>query len=466
MRTDKGFTLVVVLLVVAMISILIGLSSAMLDKDLKLASNDRFTKQAFIAAENGVEEARGRLQAGTSNTVPDATPGDPDWKAFMGTQSKCQDLGYDSSNPKHFRYDALNANFAVRVSHKVDASSKVLYWNGAAESTTTSSRNIYLVTSNGWNNTVSKTINAEFRRTSISVFDYALFGGTRLTMNGSGYTDSYNSKNGAWPSRGFYKNGNIGTNSTASKTLTLTGTETIYGSVAVGPGGNPAVVESLTGTINITGGSIVEVNAKDMTPQSAPAVGTTTPVTINLNSGGQTLTGGVYSASSVMMNGSPTLTISGNVTLVVSGNFTMNGTPVVDVTPGSSFTLIVSGSTLFNGSTKIQNSASFNLYANGDVTLNGNQTATNQDPSKFLVWGTNPTSQNITLNGSSQIYGAVYAPKAAITFNGSQDMFGSYIGKTVLVNGLGNIHYDEALGLLNTGGMPGPCVMSKWTESN
>jgi hypothetical protein len=59
--------------------------------------------------------------------------------------------------------------------------------------------------------------------------------------------------------------------------------------------------------------------------------------------------------------------------------------------------------------------------------------------------GTSSSNQTFTFNGASNIYGAVYAPNANMTFNDATDSFGSFIGKTVLLNGLGKVHYEEAL---------------------
>ena len=81
-----------------------------------------------------------------------------------------------------------------------------------------------------------------------------------------------------------------------------------------------------------------------------------------------------------------------------------------------------------------------------NVTLNGvSSVSGNSNPQNCVIYGTSTNPETYTFNGQTTFYGVVYAPNAAVTFNGTSDMFGSVICKTFLANGSGDIHYDEAL---------------------
>ena len=62
---------------------------------------------------------------------------------------------------------------------------------------------------------------------------------------------------------------------------------------------------------------------------------------------------------------------------------------------------------------------------------------------------------HVNLSGNAQLSAAVYAPGHNVTVAGggsSGHVFGSIVGKTVVMTGVTNLHYDEALssvGLIN-----------------
>jgi choice-of-anchor A domain-containing protein len=52
---------------------------------------------------------------------------------------------------------------------------------------------------------------------------------------------------------------------------------------------------------------------------------------------------------------------------------------------------------------------------------------------------------SIAISGNAALYGAIYAPQAAIRLN-SGAVYGALVGKTVTLNGANaHLHYDEAL---------------------
>jgi len=91
------------------------------------------------------------------------------------------------------------------------------------------------------------------------------------------------------------------------------------------------------------------------------------------------------------------------------------------------------------------------------IAGNGILNPSNQ-PSDLLLYGVQPAAdQNFvaTLGGNGTITAALYAPGHAVTVDGGGTdghVFGSVVGKTVNMNGVTNLHYDEALsegGLIN-----------------
>ena len=118
---ERGFAFVTCLLLIAIVLILSAIASQSITSDLKVAGTDRSMKQAFSIAESGSEEARARLSTVSTALIPDGTPAGTTWEAYIGTASRCQQMGYDSSNSNHFRYDSVSGlNYAVKITRASD----------------------------------------------------------------------------------------------------------------------------------------------------------------------------------------------------------------------------------------------------------------------------------------------------------------------------------------------------------
>ena len=163
--------MVTCLLMIAMILILSAIASQSITSDLKVAGTDRYMKQAFAIAESGTEEARARMSPVSTSPVPDNSPSSTTWEAYIGTLSRCQQMGYDSSNSSHFRYDNVSGlNYTVKIAHKVNATGQVLRWgdtneDGKYEESTTTGEPIYVITSIGRNSGAAKSVRIEAART-------------------------------------------------------------------------------------------------------------------------------------------------------------------------------------------------------------------------------------------------------------------------------------------------------------
>ena len=169
-KNEEGAALITGLLLVLVLTILGMAAMATTVMELKITSNDRSSKRVFYLAEAGIEDGRSRLQVGASSSpIYDTQPTNASWTAFIGNDLKIQGKGYGSSNSSHSRYDRLNSSldYVVTISHKLDASGNILKWgdssgDGIPEENTTTGRNIYIITSEGYSSDgASKTLRVE-----------------------------------------------------------------------------------------------------------------------------------------------------------------------------------------------------------------------------------------------------------------------------------------------------------------
>jgi hypothetical protein len=254
-----------------------------------------------------------------------------------------------------------------------------------------------------------------------SVFDYAVFGSKSVTMSAGSYTDSYPGT-ATTVTKGEYLGGDVGTNSTQSCSIQLSGGGTeIFGETRIGTGGNTS------SAICASGGSLVYNNdkatltaLKDMTPKTDPGGGTSMG-TLTVSGVARTIPSGEYRYSSINVSGGGTLTLSGQVTLHIDGNLTLSG--------GSK--LVVSGGPVV-------------IYANGQkIDFSGGSVINEAyDPNMLVIYGTSGLT-TANLSGGGTQYFLIYAPNAAITLSGGQSTYGSVIGNTVTLSGGSSVHFEK-----------------------
>jgi len=154
---ETGFVLVYGLLVLLVLVILSISGMLSTTTELRMATNDRSAKNVFYIAEGGIEDARSRLQASASAfPIDDNQPSNANWKAFIGTETRAADKGFQAANGNHTRHDPLNTSvdYVVTITHKLDPSGNILKWgdtngDGAQEENTSVGENIYVITSEG-----------------------------------------------------------------------------------------------------------------------------------------------------------------------------------------------------------------------------------------------------------------------------------------------------------------------------
>ena len=125
-----------------------------------------------------------------------------------------------------------------------------------------------------------------------------------------------------------------------------------------------------------------------------------------------------------------------------NGNFLLDGNNSIDLPPGTYYLhdVTLAGSAVLNitGPTTIY--VTGNLYRGGLVTVSNSE----QAPANLRILMTGGTAE---VTSGNDFYGVIYAPNTAVTIDGSSDLYGAVVGKTLTMTGSGAGHYDESLNL-------------------
>jgi len=302
---------------------------------------------------------------------------------------------------------------------------------------------LYRVTTRGMSQQEQRRIEAIFRLTQESLFQFALFGDHDLSIGGSVITDSYDSSLGPYnatpgPASNVGHDGNVGTNATSPGGVVVGGSIFIDGQVAVGYGvADPESVVTGYDPAFITGGTSPPSDTQDIVSQSSafPMAPVTVPggltcgdLTISsdtvetLSPTGGPNGDGVYCYRNLTLQGGGTLTASGPVTVYVTGQFTARGNSLMGVPSNPKHLLVL-------------------MTATGDATV-----------------------EQGTLTGSTGIYGVLYGPYSTIDIAGNAEVFGSIIAQRINVTGSALIHYDEAVSDLTQISNTFKAVRIAWRE--
>jgi len=273
---QRGISLLITLLIMSLLLFLCALTIMYVANNLRYSGAYKSSAKVFQIAEAGLEEVRARLRATSAHPISDAYPSNTAWKVYVGTTSRAQEKGYDSSNSSHFRLDSLQSelDYLVKTEHQTDSSGNILYWgdtnnDGVFERTTTSgtnTKNIYLVTSYGYADKSTKTLIAEMTRMPPVNTPAALYVNAPVTVQGSAAI-SGNDSCGSNNLSGIVTSQDV-------STVHLNGNPTITGVGGTTPNiahtgtalNLPALITSLKGSAD-----------KQYSVESANQTGTTTP---------------------------------------------------------------------------------------------------------------------------------------------------------------------------------------------
>lgn len=405
---QQGMILLTVSLIIMIITILGTVALIVTSTDLRIGSNYRLSRQAFYAAEAGAHSVLAAYY-----TTP----------SKLSSKLSAAALGFAVTEPGTANYASDKAFWITNITYDAAIPPS---WVGIESHGTVIG-------------TDSEASVILYIKPIYHPFMNGAFGTNSITFSGGGYFDSFDSRVAPWSLATHSTDGVVGTNATAAGSVKVSTNAHIYGNVLIGPGGNPGT--TVTGSSSITGTITAENSLKDLTPIVDPGGGTNITITGN----NQTLSTGTYRTASFSFGSGKVVNINGNVTLYVTGNSSVTGSGSFNITSGSSLKLIMSGNL------NISSSANFNQTLKAE---------------NFLILGT-ASSTSISLGGSANVYAAVYAPSADLSYSGSSALYGSLTGKSVTVSGQGNIHYDKALGDITLpGGEMTNFVVLSWKDGN
>lgn len=172
-----------------------------------------------------------------------------------------------------------------------------------------------------------------------------------------------------------------------------------------------------------------------------------------------------YELDALSLGNRDVITIRGDVTLFVDGEVSFgsgNGNRF-DLSQGS-VTIIQSD---YDGDAVSHANSTFNGNAEvGAMDVGGVHNA--HDPTKFIF--KTDHDGDIKFNGTAEMCGIFYAPRATMKLTGTFDMFGAMVVGAMQndqVTGTPNFHYDEALADLTSDPDPTPSlVVSAWRTSS
>ncbi len=291
----------------------------------------------------------------------------------------------------------------------------------------------------------------------VGAFRLALFGLSTVNLTSQNVlVDSYDSRDSTKSTNGRYdalkrqENGDIATNGQ----LLEAGGAQVHGD-AMTNGGTVLNSNNVTGEIRTDFFQEVFLVTKPDTepdPFTPSAINGTT--TILAKPG----TPSSYQFSTINMAGSNTLHIQG----------AEDGSPTY-------CQIVVTGDIKLSGQAQITQGPNVfvRIFLVGDGDITGNGIANPNSPLHFQLYGcdrpknpdgTPASTGNLKIAGNGGLCGSVYAPNYAVEVKGggnSDNLFGAIVGKTVLMNGVTSIHYDEALA---DGGLISDFKIVSWFE--
>lgn len=291
----------------------------------------------------------------------------------------------------------------------------------------------------------------------VSAFDLAILSVGALDLTDQNIViDSYDSRDSTKSTGGLYdvnkrqQNGDIATDGN----IINAGNARIYGDVSTNAG-------TVTGVANVTGQTRNDFY-QDPIPVGAPSWPSVNPspnpATVN---GTASLAASSANGSQASRYNLSAITLSGNQVLTLSGN--ADGSP-------SYIEIYVTGDVNATGNAQVilAPGVKAKIYFAGNVTIAGNGVVnSNNQPGDLLLYGITPadnSARSMQIGGNSLLSAAVYAPAFDVQINNGGtrgSVFGSFVGKTVKMNGVTDLHYDEALG---DGGAINSYKIASWFE--
>jgi hypothetical protein len=458
--------------------------------------NFRMASQARYAAESGIQKAADFLLDGSQYKVPGSVSTDP-LSAYDRTKSPVTYggqpviLSASSAVASNYPVAAVKTAFAAAAKGTLQAGNQSLDYGAYATLMAMQQFESYggqptvvqkwLITSQGGILKGARTATVEVsglvERPKVSANSYAMFATadtcSSILLKGNINVDSYDSSVGPPSVSTLESNGHVGTNGN----LYIQGSVSVHGNLytpRTGVGNCTAgAVVALTdiGSAEVYG-STVKLPAAVSYP--APLLSATPPTntvtvdsTLLANPSGACSALGLTSGTNCTVNAaSKTLTVDGHGSDVT----------LPSVVVASGYTLILNGSNPPNvininsltGSGSVQVDANLVSPAQNQavvIKINGKNPDGTDMAIPFdlstMAWKQNTKSSNydastlqITyggtatismVGGNSQSAAAIYAPNANFELQGTQDLYGSVLARTIYEHGNAGVHYDRRL---------------------
>ena len=303
---------------------------------------------------------------------------------------------------------------------------------------------------------IQRAVKVDLPIISPPLFDKAVCGRGQITLGTSAYVDAYDSSLGLYGVNGNRSfDAEVASDGTSAGIVNLGTSAIIYGKASTGPGGtvalgtsadvlpHPSDINDHTNDINKP-----SVTVTDEAKAGGKAAGFSGD-NISLGTSGQgTIPAGIYKYDRIVLGTSAALTFTGDVTIYLTGTSTQNS-----VSLGTSSQL------------KINSGAKLTLYCDKqfDAGTSGIINNTAKIPQNFQLYSTYTGTNGVKLSTSSQTYGAIYGPDTTMSFGTSTIVYGLVVAKTASLGTSCVVHYDKALGRLDSSGS-GTYIPYNWQE--
>jgi len=441
-RSIEGSVLIVTLGMVIILSVMVGSTLDLILQQQKLSKQTLAWNQAVYGAEAGVDIAWNELNRLTAiNTNGTFMSG---WTLSSGVYSKSGSIA-----PLTGIDGASKYSVTVQTNVTVNGTS-----GGAIIVAAASNFGSFSATN------ISRTIEVQLTPVTVgTALSFAMLAKGLIDFNGNAAVmDSFNSTTavgGVWSTSNRRAHGSVGTN---GQLIDAAGLD-IYGSMQTGPGGavttdsgfrlfQPTSPDSGTNTIsNGLKLTIADVQLPDGFSPST-TLGTVNSAT-TVTAAGTGTTKQVQMGSIDLNGNGKILTVSGSgtVQIYVTGTVALGGQSSITVSPDSA------------GSLKVE------MYVAGaSVDLSGNGVINSTSKAgDFVVFGL-PTCTAVTINGTADYKGVIYAPQAALSLAGNARVDGAVVANTISAVGTVDFHYDEALSSMSFGAGILNFQIASWKE--
>lgn len=414
MNNEKGIALLTVLIVLVVISIM-GMSLMRLGiTNIKMSSNDRDFQSTYYIAESGATYMMNMADRNILEVYKSAGTANDLFTLFENRLNVGTEITYNS--------------FDESFGHKPFAKVKIINLGNLNQATRQ-----YKIISVGTINNHSRTVEKTFQVIWLPKDS------VNFPTNTAVYVDTTIDLSG-----GASIIGTVGTNSSATKSISLDGGSSISGDIYVGPNAENNVISKpdyiqVRNPIKMMTTRSLELPSFPTFP--SPSIPSNVKVDNNSNSYDVILNGALRIDNWVSDN--YTLNMNQDMSFTdikIESNYTLN----INI-GNANRSLVVNNLNVPNGKINIIGSGKLTVYINGTITMGSgsiiNSGGNINQLDMYLKGSGNPSSpKKLDLSGAQKIYASLYAKDATISLTGGSGFQGQILtgGRNVTINGGAN----------------------------